>query len=217
MEQVPYKEELSLLPTKHQCDVNFHSTATDYHSDENCTTVPADLKIKLVWAQREGKGKERFPKIGCAKCFHFLFLRWCRLCWYQKDFNLLNLFVMLASRFAVFTDRLTLSCLWTHPCVIKQSRACIKKLLVVTVIEYHHEQKWEQSCWTVKTRRKRETFDSNYNRTKHLLQWEQKIIHFLWNWDGNKSTPATNGKQSVLSNRSPKWVVFLHPWIEAHY
>lgn len=140
MEQVLYKEGLSLLPTKYQCDVNCHSTGTDYHSDENCTTVPANLKIKLVWARREGKGKEIFPKIGCAKCFHFLFLRCCRLRWYQKDSNLLNLLVMLASRLAVVTDQLTLSCLWTYPCVINQSRACIKRLLVVAVIEYHHEQ-----------------------------------------------------------------------------
>lgn len=152
MEQVPYKEELSLLPAKYQCDVNCHSTATDYHSDENCTTVPAELKIKLVWARSEGKGKERFPKIGCAKCFHFLFLRCCRLRWYQKDFNLLNLLVLLASRFAVLTGRHTLSCLWTYLCVINQSRACIKKFLVVAIIECHHKQ----SCWTVKTKKKRD-------------------------------------------------------------
>jgi len=48
VEQIPYKEELNLVPTKYQCDVKCHSTATDYHGDENCTTVPADLKKKLV-------------------------------------------------------------------------------------------------------------------------------------------------------------------------
>lgn len=46
--QIPYKEELNLVITKYQCDVNCQSTATDYRSDENCTTVPAVLKIKLV-------------------------------------------------------------------------------------------------------------------------------------------------------------------------
>lgn len=152
MEQVPYKGELSLLPTKYQCDVNCPSTATDYHSDENCTTVPADLKIKLVWAWREGKGKEILPEIGCAKFFQFLFLRCCQLCWYQKDFNLFNLLVMLASRFAVLTDQLILSWLWTYACVIDQSRPCIKKLLVAAVIEYHHKQ----------------------NGTKAAEQWKQK-------------------------------------------
>lgn len=48
IEQAPCKGDLRLLLTKNQCDVNCHSTATDYHSDENCTTVPADLKINLV-------------------------------------------------------------------------------------------------------------------------------------------------------------------------
>lgn len=46
--QIPYKEELNLVITKYQCDVNCQSTATDYRSDENCTTAPAVLKIKLV-------------------------------------------------------------------------------------------------------------------------------------------------------------------------
>lgn len=73
MEQISYKEELSLVSMKYQCDVNCQSIVTDYHSDENYTTVPADLKIKLVWVWREGQGKERFPKIECAKCFCFLF------------------------------------------------------------------------------------------------------------------------------------------------
>lgn len=143
LEQVPCKEELNLLPTSYQCDVNCHSTATDYHSDENCTTVPAELKIKLVWAWRERKGKERFPKVGCGKCFHFPFLRCCQFCWYQKDFNLLSLLVMLASRLAVLTAWLTLSCRWTYLCVINQIKAELvkKKLLVVAIIEYHHEQK----------------------------------------------------------------------------
>lgn len=111
----------SLLPTRYQCDVNCHSTATDYHSDENRSTATADLKINLVWAWREGKGKERFPKIGCVKCFHFLFLRCRQLCWYQKDFNLLSILVILASRFAVLTDWCTCSLLWTCPCVTDQS------------------------------------------------------------------------------------------------
>lgn len=48
MEQIPYKEELSLVPKKYQYDVNCQSVVTDYCSDENCTTVPAVLKIKLV-------------------------------------------------------------------------------------------------------------------------------------------------------------------------
>lgn len=48
MEQISYKEELSLVSMKYQCDVNCQSIVTDYHSDENYTTVPADLKIKLV-------------------------------------------------------------------------------------------------------------------------------------------------------------------------